>query len=108
LDVSSGGNHPDQHPHVKAAYQADFAIEIKRKVGDSMAVSSVGVINSAELANRLLEKDGLDAIFVGRGFQMNPGLVFQWAEDLGQPIQLPNQIRWGIVGRGQKQRKPVP
>ena len=75
LDVSSGGNHPAQHPHVKPAYQAPFAIDVKKAVGDTMKVGSVGSIDSAKLANDLLEKDGLDIVTVGRGFQKNPGLV---------------------------------
>ncbi|SMQ49684.1 unnamed protein product [Zymoseptoria tritici ST99CH_3D7] len=100
LDVSSGGNHPKQHPHSKPAYQAPFAIEAKKAVGHNMAVSSVGSIDSAKLANDLLEKDGLDLIIVGRAFQKNPGLVFQWADDLDVKVQMPNQIRWGFGGRG--------
>ncbi|EMC99563.1 hypothetical protein BAUCODRAFT_29934 [Baudoinia panamericana UAMH 10762] len=99
LDVSSGGNHPLQHPHVKPAYQAPFAIEIKKAVGDKMAVGSVGSIESGTLANDLLEKDGLDWIVVGRGFQKNPGLVFSWADELQQQVQMPNQIRWGYVSK---------
>ncbi|KAK0313685.1 NADH-dependent flavin oxidoreductase [Friedmanniomyces endolithicus] len=107
LDVSSGGNHPLQHPHSKPAYQAPFAIAIKKAVGDKMAVGTVGMIESAKLANQLLEEEGLDMVTVGRGFQQNPGLVFQWADDLGQPIQMPNQIRWGVAGRGGPKGKTV-
>ena len=69
LDVSTGGNHPLQHPHSKPAYQAPFAIDVKKAVGDKMAVSSVGSIDNAHLANELLEKDGLDLVLVGRAFQ---------------------------------------
>jgi len=100
LDVSSGGQHPKQHPHVKPAYQAPFAIQVKKAVGSKMAVGSVGSIENATLANELLEKDGLDLAIVGRGFQKNPGLVFAWADELNQPVQMPNQIRWGFGGRG--------
>lgn len=75
LDVSAGGNHPLQHPHVKPAYQAPFAIAVKKAVGDKMKVGSVGNIDSADLANHLLEEDGLDIVTVGRGFLKNPGLV---------------------------------
>ena len=75
LDVSSGGNHPLQHPHVKPGYQAPFAIAVKKLVGDKMKVGTVGVIDDAHLANGLLEKDGLDIVAVGRGFLKNPGLV---------------------------------
>lgn len=99
LDVSSGGNSSLQHPHVGPGYQAPFAIKIKQAVGDKMAVGTVGSINDATLANKLLEKDGLDLAIVGRGFQKNPGLVFAWADELNQDVQMPNQIRWGFVGR---------
>jgi 2,4-dienoyl-CoA reductase-like NADH-dependent reductase (Old Yellow Enzyme family) len=120
LDVSSGGSHPLQHAHVGPGYQAPFAIKIKKAVGDRLAVSAVGMIENAHLANDLLEKDGLDIITVGRGFQKNPGLVFAWADELGHQVQMPNQvifahsikstycgnllmlsqIRWGFSGRG--------
>lgn len=107
LDISTGGNHPRQHPHVGPAYQAPFAIKVKEAVGSDMAVSSVGSIENAELANRLLEKDGLDLVFVGRGFQKNPGLVFAWADELGVQVNMPNQIRWGFGGRGKKSGRPA-
>ena len=105
LDVSTGGNHPLQHPHGGPAYQAPFAIKVKKAVGDKMKVGSVGAIENAHLANDLIEKDGLDIIIVGRGFQKNPGLVFAWADGLGQPVRMPNQIRWGFGGRGSKEGK---
>lgn len=108
LDVSSGGNHPAQHPHVGPAYQAPFAIKVKQAVKDTkMAVGSVGAIDNAKLANDLLEKDNLDFAIVGRGFQKNPGTVFTWADELSQPVNMPNQIRWGFGGRGKKSGKPV-
>jgi 2,4-dienoyl-CoA reductase-like NADH-dependent reductase (Old Yellow Enzyme family) len=107
LDVSTGGNHPLQHPHAKPAYQAPFAIEIKKAVGDKMAVGSVGSITDAKLANGLLEDDNLDLVIVGRGFQKNPGLVFAWADELEQQVQMPNQIRWGFTGRGKPTGKSI-
>jgi 2,4-dienoyl-CoA reductase-like NADH-dependent reductase (Old Yellow Enzyme family) len=119
LDISTGGNHPAQHPHTGPAYQAPFAIKVKKAVGDKLAVSVVGMVENAKLANKLLEQDGLDLVDVGRGFQKNPGLVFAWADELGVQVQMPNQvcdltcshritcstlithvqIRWGFAGR---------
>jgi len=107
LDVSSGGNHPAQHPHVGPAYQAPFAVKVKEAVGNKMAVGSVGSIESGTLANELLEKKGLDFAIVGRGFQKNPGLVFAWADELSTAINMPNQIRWGFGGRGKKSGTPA-
>lgn len=92
LDTSSGGAHPLQHPHVGPAYQAPFAIKVKEAVGNAMKVGSVGAIDNAHLANDLLEKDGLDFVTIGRGFQKNPGLVFAWGDDLGLKVRMPNQV----------------
>lgn len=100
LDISSGGNHQLQHIHAKPAFQAPFATEVKKAVGDKIKVGSVGMIDSAHLANDLLEKQGLDFVLVGRGFQKNPGLVWTWAEELDVEISMANQIRWGFASRG--------
>lgn len=98
LDVSSGGLHPKQKIKPGPAYQAPFAKAVKQVVGDKMLVTSVGTIRDGVLANELLEA-GLDAIFVGRMFQKNPGLVWTFAEDLEVPINVAHQIGWGFGGR---------
>ncbi|OGM50556.1 NADH-dependent flavin oxidoreductase [Aspergillus bombycis] len=100
IDISSGGTHQAQHIHAKPGFQAPFAIAVKRAVGDKLKVGSVGMIDSAQLANSLLEKEGLDFVMVGRGFQKNPGLVWTWADDLNVEISMANQIRWGFSRRG--------
>ncbi|KAJ5226146.1 hypothetical protein N7468_007371 [Penicillium chermesinum] len=100
LDISSGGNHNRQHIHAKPAFQAPFAVAVKKAVGDKLKVGSVGMIESAHLANDLVEKQGLDFVLVGRGFQKNPGLVWTWAEELDVEISMANQIRWGFASRG--------
>ncbi|KAI2794551.1 NADPH dehydrogenase afvA [Penicillium oxalicum] len=85
LDISSGGA---------------LCGEVKKAVGDKLAVGTVGMIGDAHLANRLLEEDNLDFVLVGRGFQKNPGLVWTWAEELNVEISMANQIRWGFGSRG--------
>lgn len=100
LDVSSGGTHAAQQIRAGTAFQAPFAVAVKKAVGDKLKVGSVGMINSGPVANQLLEKDGLDLVFVGRLFQKNPGLVWTYAEELGVEISMANQIRWGFGGRG--------
>lgn len=100
LDISSGGTHAAQKPKPGPAFQAPFAVEVKKAVGDKMKVGSVGMITSGPLANDLLEKQGLDLVLVGRPFQKNPGLVWTFAEELGVEISMANQIRWGFAGRG--------
>ncbi|KAA8644301.1 hypothetical protein EYZ11_008350 [Aspergillus tanneri] len=100
LDISSGGTHAAQQIHEKPGFQAPFAIAVKRAIGDKLLVGSVGSINSAHLANSLLENDGLDFVLVGRGFQKNPGLVWAFADELNVEISMANQIRWGFSRRG--------
>ncbi|PNS21913.1 hypothetical protein CAC42_511 [Sphaceloma murrayae] len=107
LDVSSGGNHPAQHPHTGPAYQAPFAKAVKKAVGDKLLVGTVGNIRTGKEAEQQLQ-DGLDLVIVGRWFQKNPALVWTWAEELGVEVQLANQIRWGFGGRGKQEgRKPI-
>jgi len=100
LDVSSGGTHAKQQVKPGPAFQAPFAVAVKKAVGDKLLVGSVGMITTGPMANNLLEKDGLDLVLVGRPFQKNPGLVWTWAEELDVEIAIANQIRWGFGGRG--------
>ena len=91
LDVSTGGMHPKQHPHAGPGYQAPFAKAVKDKVGDKLIVTSVGSITTGPQANELLEEQGLDAVFCGRTFQKDPGLVWTFAEQLSVEVQVANQ-----------------
>jgi 2,4-dienoyl-CoA reductase-like NADH-dependent reductase (Old Yellow Enzyme family) len=100
LDVSSGGIHPKQNITIRGAgYQSSFALEIKKAVGDSMLVTSVGAISDGKLAQKLLD-EGLDGVMIARGFQRHPGLVWSFADELGVEINQANQIGWGFGGRG--------
>lgn len=100
LDVSSGGNNSAQKIKSGPAFQAPFAIEIKKAVGDKLLVGTVGIIASGKLANKLLEEDGLDFALVGRGFQKDPSLAWTWAEELDLEVSTANQIRWAFAHRG--------
>lgn len=101
LDVSSGGNHSLQKVQGGPGYQAPFAKEIKKAVGDKMLISSVGSIKTGDQAQKIIAEEGepLDLIAAGRMFQKNPGLVWSWADDLGVEIKVANQIGWGFGGR---------
>ena len=103
LDVSSSGNNPAQKIKTGPAYQAHFSEAVKRAHGDKILVSAVGAINDGQLAQSVLDKGQADAIFVGRMFQKNPGLVWKFADDLGVRIHVAGQIGWGFYGRA----KPV-
>lgn len=105
LDVSSGGNHQLQKPIGGPGYQAPFAKQIRKVVGNKLLVSSVGSIKTGQQAEEIISggKDDddvpLDLIAVGRMFQKNPGLVWAFADDLDTSIQVIHQIAWGVKGR---------
>jgi 2,4-dienoyl-CoA reductase-like NADH-dependent reductase (Old Yellow Enzyme family) len=98
IDVSAGGNHYQQKIPVGPAYQAPFAFAIKKAVGDSALVSSVGAIAGGKQSEELLEQ-GLDLVAVGKAFLKNPGLVFAWADELDVHIKMPSQIQWALDGK---------
>ncbi|KAL2847485.1 hypothetical protein BJY01DRAFT_212689 [Aspergillus pseudoustus] len=100
VDVSSGGVHAAQKVKSGPAFQAPFAVAIKKAVGDKLLVATVGTITNGKQANRLLEEDGLDVALVGRGFQKDPGLAWTFAQHLGVEIAMASQIRWGFTRRG--------
>jgi 2,4-dienoyl-CoA reductase-like NADH-dependent reductase (Old Yellow Enzyme family) len=100
IDVSSGGVHAAQKVKSGPAFQAPFAVAIKKAVGDKLLVATVGTITNGKQANRLLEEDGLDVALVGRGFQKDPGLAWTFAQHLDVEIAMASQIRWGFTRRG--------
>ncbi|EPS36315.1 hypothetical protein H072_10184 [Dactylellina haptotyla CBS 200.50] len=102
FDISSAANSPKQKIESAPGYQSKFSKAVKQglaAVGENVATSVVGIINTGELANSLLEDGSADVVFVGRPFQKNPALVWQWAEELGLEVRAANQIGWGF---GQK------
>jgi 2,4-dienoyl-CoA reductase-like NADH-dependent reductase (Old Yellow Enzyme family) len=107
LDVSSAGNHPQQKlPPVRAgageAFHTDLSAPIKAALGDKLIVAVVGGISNGKTAQRVLDQNEADIVLVGRAFQKNPGLVWQFAEDLDVSINVAHQIGWGFFGRRQK------
>ncbi|THH14619.1 hypothetical protein EW146_g5742 [Bondarzewia mesenterica] len=105
LDVSTGGLHPKQKINTFGIYQAPFSEAVKKAHGDKILVSAVGSITSGEIAQGCLDKNEADAVFVGRMFQKDPGLVWSFADDLDVKIRVARQIEWGFVGRGKGKKK---
>jgi 2,4-dienoyl-CoA reductase-like NADH-dependent reductase (Old Yellow Enzyme family) len=82
LDVSTGGLTPDAKIPVRPAYQAPFAQEIGAATG--LPVDSVGVIDTADLAEQLVTEGGLDAVMLGRPLLRDPHTPIKWATELGE------------------------
>ncbi|KAJ5576901.1 hypothetical protein N7535_003827 [Penicillium sp. DV-2018c] len=100
IDISSGGVHAAQRIKSGPAFQAPFAVAVKRAVGDKLLVATVGAITDGRQANKLLDEEGLDVVLVGRGFQKNPGLAWTFAQHVEIELSMANQIRWGFTRRG--------
>ncbi|MDR1117785.1 MAG: NADH:flavin oxidoreductase/NADH oxidase [Bifidobacteriaceae bacterium] len=82
LDVSTGGLVPDARIPVGPAYQAPFAAQIAQETG--IQVNSVGIIDTPEMAERLVTEGGLDAVMLGRPFLRDPHTPIKWAVELGE------------------------
>lgn len=104
IDVSTGGLMPTQKIISGPGYQAPFSKAVRKAVaGTSTLVSVVGLITSGAQAEDLILNGSADIVMVGRSFQKNPGLVWQWAEELQTEVRVANQIGWGFgqrAGRG--------
>ncbi|MDR2382073.1 MAG: NADH:flavin oxidoreductase/NADH oxidase [Bifidobacteriaceae bacterium] len=82
LDVSSGGVVADAKIPVGPAYQAPFAAKIAQATG--LSVNSVGVIDTAPLAESLVAEGGLDTVMLGRPLLRDPHTPIVWATELGE------------------------
>ncbi|KAM3414454.1 hypothetical protein BST61_g9619 [Cercospora zeina] len=98
IDVSYGGSSPAQKVLPGAANQAHLAHAIKKVVGQSVIVSTVGNIQTGTVAQEQLDK-GLDIVVAGRAFLRNPNLVTTWADELGVQIRQARQIEWCVPQR---------
>ncbi|GJJ69807.1 hypothetical protein EMPS_02156 [Entomortierella parvispora] len=85
LDCSTGGNDPDQKIPLFPGYQVQFAAEIKKRV-PGLLVSTVGIINSGQLAEDILQEGKADMVRVGRGFLKHPNLPEHFARELNAKI----------------------
>ncbi|CAA7263000.1 unnamed protein product [Cyclocybe aegerita] len=99
LDVSAGGIDWRQKIRPGLKYQVPFAAAAKRAVGSRMLVSAIGGLANGVVAEEVLQAGDADAVFIGRAFQKNPGVVWKMADDLGVEIHVANQIKLGFTGR---------
>ncbi|RVX75172.1 hypothetical protein B0A52_00524 [Exophiala mesophila] len=91
IDVTGSGLHPDQKIVPGPAYQAPLAADIRSQVPD-LLVSSVGILQQSDVAERVLRDGSADAIFIGREFSRNPSYVLTVANELGVKVKWPIQL----------------
>ncbi|GAA6005263.1 hypothetical protein JCM10207_002918 [Rhodosporidiobolus poonsookiae] len=98
IDVSSGGNTPEQKITVGPGYQVPFAEEIRKSLADdpevdTIPISTVGLITNGTQAEEVLQQGKADVISVAREFLRDAETVFNWAQELGVVVNVPVQYQ---------------
>ncbi|WP_151084849.1 NADH:flavin oxidoreductase/NADH oxidase [Nocardioides cynanchi] len=89
VDVSSGGNSPDQQITVEPGYQVPFAARIRQTSG--LPVGAVGLITEPQQAEKILADGEADAVFLARELLRDPHWAQRAAETLGADTYWPDQ-----------------
>jgi 2,4-dienoyl-CoA reductase-like NADH-dependent reductase (Old Yellow Enzyme family) len=84
IDVSSGGNHPDQKIQLGPGYQVPFAEAIKKATG--MTTMTVGLITEPEQAEAIVAGGQADMVALARGFLDDPHWAWHAAWRLGADV----------------------
>ena len=89
VDVSSGGNSPDQQIDVEPGYQVPLATRIKEASG--LPVAAVGLITEPQQAEKIVSDGEADAVFLARELLRDPHWAQRAAEALGADTYWPDQ-----------------
>jgi len=89
VDVSSGGNSPDQRIVAGPGYQVPFATRIREESG--LPVATVGLITEPRQAEKILEDGEADAVLLARELLRNPHWPQYAAAELGADVYWPDQ-----------------
>ena len=89
IDVSSGGNHPDQQITIGPGYQVPFARTIRERSG--LPVAAVGLITEPGQAEKILAEESADAVLLARALLREPSWPQRAAFELGDEIAWPPQ-----------------
>ena len=89
VDVSSGGNSPDQQITLEPGYQVPFAARIKRVSG--LPVAAVGLITEPQQAEKIVADGEADAVFLARELLRDPHWAQRAAEALAADAYCPEQ-----------------
>jgi 2,4-dienoyl-CoA reductase-like NADH-dependent reductase (Old Yellow Enzyme family) len=89
IDCSSGGNSPEQKITVGPLYQVPFSEKIRKEA--TIATGAVGMINTAEEAEEILQKKQADIILMAREFLRDPYFPLHAAYLLNVDVEWPIQ-----------------
>lgn len=90
VDVSTGGLSPAQQLEPKPGFQVPFAARIQRDAG--IPTIAVGLITTAEHANRVVAEGQAELVALARGMLWDPRWGWHAAEQLGVSIKAPPQV----------------
>ncbi len=94
IDVSAGGNHPDQQvPDSGPGYQVAYAEQIRQETG--VPTATVGEITDPTHADALVRNDRTDLVALGREMLRHPYWSLEAAHELDAEIDWPPQYRRG-------------
>jgi len=93
IDVSSGGTVHDAKIPIGPAYQTPFAERIKNEVG--IAVSTVGYIETPQLAQSIVAEGKADVVMIARAALRNPRFPLLAATELEANVTWPKPIALG-------------
>lgn len=95
IDVSSGGNVPEQQIAIGPGYQVAFARAVRERAG--IATAAVGLLSEPVQAEQVLVEGAADAVFLARALLRDPHWPQRAAAELGDPIPAPKQYgrAWG-------------
>lgn len=89
VDVSSGGNAPEQQITVGPGYQVPFARTIREVSG--LPVAAVGLITEPAQAEKVLAEESADAVLLARALLREPTWPQRAARELGDDLPWPAQ-----------------
>lgn len=89
IDCSTGGNVPDVKIPLKPLYQVPFSEAIKSKTG--IMTGAVGLITTSEEANRIIEENRADLVFIARELLRDPYFPRRAATELNLDVEWPLQ-----------------
>ena len=89
IDVSSGGNSPEQEVEIGPGYQVPFAHRIRAESG--LPVGAVGLITEPAQAETILAEGSADAVFLARALLREPTWPQLAARALDSDVYWPQQ-----------------
>ena len=89
IDCSTGGNSHEQKIPVAPLYQVPFSEKIKKEA--SILTAAVGIITTAQEAEKILEEQKADLIIMARQLLRDPYFPLHAAKELGADLKWPLQ-----------------